>query len=550
MGRGAGRRIQNQPRGRCMRSLAQVMAIGLLFATLLAGAADRAATPPDTVTAAVHTRAGPITGETVHAVQVYRGIPYARAPVGDLRWRPPVAPPPWSEIRKAARFGPACPQPQHGSVRLEQEIDEDCLTLNVWVPARRPQVKLPVMVWIHGGGFFLGSGSERIYDGAGLAAHGVVVVSINYRLGALGFVAHPALSAESARGTSGNYGIMDQILALQWVRDNIGAFGGDPANVTVFGQSAGAVSVLTLMAIPQAAGLFHRVVAQSGGVEDRLRWRARAEGRQEPMETLGTRFAERLGVRGQDAAALASLRGKTWRQVVDAWGETLKQRGMAGEGTRNHLSVDGALLTEQPGRTFAAGRQHNVPLMIGAVSGEGSVFAHKLGLDSVSRYERFVRNMFGPDLAPRYLALYPAADDRAAKQAARDLIGDMFLLPVRQAARAMAAIQKHTYLYLFTRVGGKTARNGFGSYHGIELPYVFQTIESSREYEPEDRALAGTLAGYWTRFARTGDPNDGARRWPPLDLKGEWYLEIDTEPRPVQRLRRNRLDAIEALWGR
>jgi para-nitrobenzyl esterase len=526
--------------------LALSAAFALLSLTTTFGPPARAW---DSTLATVRTPAGAFTPKAVEdGIGVYLGIPYASPPVGQLRWKPPVAPARSSAVVAATAYGPACPQLENRAVRLTVAMSEDCLTLNIWTGAKSATERLPVMVWFHGGGFHIGSSAEPVYDGRRLAANGVIVVTINYRLGPLGFLAHPALAAESPQKASGNFGLMDQLLALRWVKGNIQAFGGDPGNVTVFGQSAGAVSIATLMTSPLASGLFQRAIVESGSIDMRARYSARASGRQDAMEETGLRFGERLGARGESAAALATLRQKPWKDVVDAWGDTLKQGGMAGEGARNHVGIDGYVVPQPPARVFAAGKQLNIPLIIGGVTGEGSVFAFQMKLNSASRYRTFVSNMFG-GRASNYLTIYPATDDASALRSASTLIGDMFFLPIRYMAETMAPIQRDTYLYEFKRVGGRAARNGFGSYHGIELPYVFGTLSELGDFNDGDMNVSKQVMGYWTRFARSGTPNGAGAEWPRFDKAGGSYLEIDINSTAQRHLRKQRLDAITNLQG-
>jgi len=498
----------------------------------------------------VMTQSGAVIGEEVDGLHIYRGIPYASPPIGDRRWQEPIAVQPWTEPRQTKEFGAVCPQPDSEFIHYQGHLDEDCLTLNIWTPKVQSSERLPVMVWIHGGGFSLGSSAETLYDGSALAKQGIVLVTINYRLGALGFLAHPALTAESARHSSGNYGIQDQIFALQWVRHNIQAFGGDPDKVTIFGQSAGAVSVTALMASPQAEGLFQRAIAQSGDASNHLRCLTQSNQNLESMESLGQTFAENLGITSP-AHALQSMRSKPWQSVVQAWEETLRESrvgtGIAGAGVTNHLGLDGYILQEEPSKTFATGRQQNVPFITGVVGNEGSVFASRLRINTLQAYTTFLERAFGSSLAQHYSALYPANDDQTARQAFVDFLSDRFILGSRAMAKQMATIQPRTYFYQFTRVHPSASHREFGSYHGIELPYLFQVMSRNEEFTPADIQLSDNLMRLWTQFAKTGSPSTAGINWPPFDSSTEHYLQLDREITVHQHLRQQTLNALESL---
>jgi para-nitrobenzyl esterase len=436
--------------------------------------ADRAAGTP-----VVLLTSGPITGEEHDGVRSFKGIPFAAPPGGKLRWKPPQPPTPWTKPLACVKFSPACPQKGKDLYGPVGEMNEDCLYLNVWTPAKSASAKLPVMFWIHGGGFLFGSGGKPCYDGAELAKRGdVAVVSCNYRLGPLGFLAHPALTAESPHHASGNYGIMDQIAALQWVRKNIAALGGDPGNVTIFGQSAGGVSVCALMASPLAKGLFHRAIVHSGSAPGNLHDLA-------AMESLGVEFTKRLG-----ANDLKAMRAKSPDELLAA---AKKNTGRVGEGTQDHLCIDGYVLPESLREVFAAGRQHNVPLIAGTTKDE----------------------------------------DR------------LFLAGVQAVIQAMAAIQPKTFSYEFRRTPDYAVAKNLGCFHGVELPYLFRYFPPILQFNADDERLSDLMIGYWARFARTGDPNGGgAPAWPaydattqhvqPLDVTGQQALAPEAKAQPTQ----------------
>lgn len=463
---------------------------------------------------------GPVTGVREGNLWAFKGIPYAAPPVGDLRWRPPQPVTPWKKARLCQEYGPSCPQPGGGPFYLEVgPTSEDCLYLNVWTPARTSSERLPVLVWIHGGSFVTGSGSMAVYSGANLAAKGVVVVTINYRLGPLGFLAHPALTAEAGEGSSGNYGLLDQIAALRWVQRNIAAFGGDPQRVTVFGESAGAISILDLLVSPLAEGLFQRAIVQSGILLD-AGFGVSTTGTLTEAEAAGEQFAQRLGVDSRSDVA-AQLRAKTPAELLAAGeDENLLEKGLTWKPV-----VDGYVLPDLPTKLWLAGKQWPVPLLIGSNADEGNTFLAGL---TVSK-EEFVRQMegiFGP-FAEEALALYPvttAADISGAFSRMLTEVG--FASTARFAAGVMSEVAP-AYLYQFTRV---PLGNPLGAFHGVEIPYVFGNaglFTALGEIEEADYRLSEALMGYWTRFAATGDPNgESAVAWPRYDRVEDQHLEL------------------------
>ena len=443
-------------------------------------------------------------------VRVYLGIPYAAPPVGDRRWRPPEPVQPWSGIRPCTAFGPSCPQPPSILRPVPGPYDEDCLYLNVWTPADQSTDRLPVMVWIHGGGFTIGSANQDLYHGAALAAEGVVVVTINYRLGPFGFLAHPRLSAESPEGISGNYGLLDQVAALQWVQRNITAFGGDPGNVTIFGESAGSVSVACLLVSPLSKGLFHRAILQSG-TADGVRTPCTAE-QGDSMEDVGLAVAERLGL-GADAGA-AALRAVAPDDLLAAADAKV---GLFGKGTKFWPCVDGHVLPAPPGELFAAGAFHDVPIMIGSNADEGSIFQKKqLRIQRPRGYRFLLRRAFG-DRGDEVEAMFPIGpDEDVAEQVNRVVTISCFTAPTRRLARQLANGRTHsTYRYYFTRACPAAVAKGVGAAHGVEIPYVFGTGMRGLGFVAEDDRLSQMMRRTWVRFAATGDPNGGdLPAWP------------------------------------
>jgi para-nitrobenzyl esterase len=477
----------------------------------------------------------------------FLGIPYAAPPVGELRWRPPQPPLPWEGVREARAFGPASiqigPAPTSLYFGGEEEQSEDCLNLNVWTGPEGSEGR-PVMVWFHFGAFQFGSAANALYDGAALAAQGVTVVTVNYRLGRLGFLAHPELSNESGHEASGNYGLMDQIAALDWVRRNIASFGGDPGNVTLFGVSAGAHSIHCLRCSPLARGLFHKVIAESG-----LGFTHPLEGVGDPagMQTLaaaeqtGVELAELLG-----ASDLAELRALAPAQLLEPqlpraagpWGlDFLPPELTVGLAIfdSGYPIVDGYVLPEAPVDAYAAGRQIDVPMIAGSAGNESSGLPFIADPDT---YREAVVAEFG-ELADDVLALYPA-DAEVRYESGRLLADRMFTWATWTAARLQAAAGRQpTWYYRFLREpplpaeGEIAERDNARAFHGSELPYVFGTF-AARDWPwtEADRELGRQVSSFWLNFARCGDPNGpGLPDWPTFAKEGERTLLIDLRPR-------------------
>ena len=464
--------------------------------------------------------AGQVRGTLQDGVRVFRGLPYAQPPVGALRWRPPQAPAPWSGVRDAADFGAACMQPA-SPFSTHAAVSEDCLFLNIWTPQQARGA--PVLVWIHGGSLVSGSGAEAVYDGARLARQGVIVVSINYRLGALGWMAHPALSAESAEHVSGNYGLMDQVQALRWVRDNIGAFGGDPRRVTIAGQSAGALSVLYLMAAPEARGLFDGAISQSGYMIAMPELRDGHFTDWPDAESLGAALADRLG-----APDLAALRALPAQDIVS---------GAAGGGYFPLGTIDGAWLPRQLVDVFDRGEQARVPLLTGYNAGEIRSLPILLppAPEDADAYVHEIRTRYG-DLADAFLALYPASDIRESMMATtRDA---MYGWTAERLARTQRAAGAPAFLYLFDHGYPAADEAGFHAFHGAELPYVFGTSGSLPAWWPaipdtaSERRLSDAILKYWVAFVRDGRPQaHGEPSWPLYD-SDRAYMAFEAAPEP------------------
>jgi para-nitrobenzyl esterase len=515
---------------RCSR----VVAAALVLSGSTLGAQSQATRAPS-AGSPVRTHAGLVTGTSSKrpGVRAYLGIPYAAPPVGELRWRAPRPAAAWKGTRAADHFSASCMQgpnkpfgPWTSEFLLLGPVSEDCLYVNVWTGARASE-RRPVLVYIYGGGFSSGSGDVPVYDGSPLAEKGLVVVNMNYRVGALGFLAHPELTAES--GASGNYGLLDQVAALQWVRDNIAAFGGDPRRVMIAGQSAGAVSVFLLTASPLAKGLFQRAAIESGpgGLASMGMARTRATTRpRADAEKDGVTYATALG-----AHSLAELRALPASRFI--------------AGARTGPVVDGRFLVEEPTETFAAGRQSDVPTITGLNADEGSA-SPGYGKTTAVAYRRQVEERFG-ERAARMLAIYPAATDEEARasavQSGRDagLAGVQRMLGERASTARTAA-----FAYFFDRAIPWPEHPEFGAFHTAEVPYVFGTLDLiPRPWTDADRTLSATMMSYWANFAATGDPNGpGLARWPAFDSANPTAMRLGERIEPRAPLANERYELL------
>ena len=484
-----------------------VIILGVLA---LAGAAQGAEAPKARV------ESGLLAGTQTERARIFRNIPYAAPPVGDLRWAPPQRPAAWSGERDARANGPSCPQkmnpdgsPNEGSAN--GPTSEDCLQLNIFAPLEAK--KAPVMVWLHGGGHKTGAG--WIYDGQNFARDGVVLVAINYRLGPLGYFAHRALG----EGQGGDYGLMDQIAALQWVQRNIAAFGGAPSNVTVFGESAGGGSTLALLAAPAARGLFHKAAVQSGGG-----WSAPST--LADKEKAGAALAARLGLSAPTAADLRAL-------PADKLAE-------AGAEADYGPFVDGRLLKETPAQAFAAGRAADVPLIIGANSGEDSLLGRSLP-DAAALAAR---------IPPQMKALYGEEAAKGDEALVRAAFGDRYMIAPARWIAAKAAGGRPAYLYHFSYVGSRFRPMGMTrAAHAAEIQYVFEYWGRRTPISmvaQDDKAMADLMHGCWVAFAKTGAPRCGIP-WPAYDPKRDELVEFGAQSGLRAQFRKDRLDAQEAL---
>jgi para-nitrobenzyl esterase len=479
----------------------------------------------------VRTSLGELKGSEADGVAVFKGIPFAAPPVGDLRWRAPKSAAKWDGVRSATTFSPACNQA------------EDCLYLNVWKPAdARPGAKLPVIVWIHGGAFIIGSGAW--VDGTQFAKEGVILVSINYRLGYLGFFAHPALTREAA-GPLGNYGLQDQIEALRWVQTNIAAFGGDPRNVTVGGESAGAISADLLMLAPQAKGLFAKAISESGFA--RRRWRpVHSEDGSPSGEDLGIAFARKNGLATADAATAQALRALPFSAFANPPGVAQPDQPAP--------LIDGKLVASNTYDGFKAGRQVKAPYLLGSNSDEAALY--RTVMVSPTEYAAVTP---GKDAM---LAAFDPDHSGNVDRTVRRLITDWrFSEPVRAVARISSRTQA-TFVYHFSYTPIAERAASFGAPHGAEISYVFNTLGSSiapqlsRGSAPPDAegvAIAQAMNRYWAAFAKTGDPaSAGGPRWPKFGTRAEALMEFGASGKPTVRshFQKARLDWVERNIGK
>jgi para-nitrobenzyl esterase len=489
------------------------------FASTLAKAS--AATQPAVI---VSSPAGKVRGVRIGDLRVFKGIPYAMAPIGSRRWRPPEPIPAWQGVREAKEFGPVCYQPAGNPKSIYASKDlpmsEECLSLNIWAPVKAAGAA--VLVWIHGGALLTGSSADPLYDGTALANRGLIVVSINYRLGILGFLAHPDLSAESSQGISGNYGLLDQIAALQWVKNNIAAFGGNADNVTIAGESAGALSVMYLMASPRAKGLFAKAISQSAYMISTPEMRVARYG-SPAAETLGSALAAKLG-----ASNVAELR---------AWDASRLTAAAAKVGLLWSATIDGNILTRQLVDVFDKGEQAKTPLLVGFNSGETrSLRALVAPLPAnEDAYTSLIRDRYA-DLADSFLKRYPATNlDESALATARDA---MYGWTAERLARKQTALGVKAFLYYFDHGYASADAAGLHGFHASELPYVFGTFQATPPLwpkvpsTPSELKMSTAMTDYWATFAQDGVPRAvGQPIWQPYSAD-QAYMNFADSPTP------------------
>ncbi len=500
------------------------------------------------------TASGPIRGlwaDPAQKIVNFRGIPFAAPPVGELRWRPPAPVEPWTEVRSAEQFGAACHQPTQVDnfvwSRGDFATHEDCLYLNLWAKANAAE-PLPVMVWFHGGAHTSGYAHVPLFDGTALARKDVLVVTVNYRLGLWGFLAHPALAQESAHNSSGNYGLLDNIAALQWVQDNIHAFGGDASNVTIFGQSAGSMSVCALMASPLSQGLFHKAIGQSAACLGRY-------GKDPSGQARGVKLSDYLFANQQTVSA-EDLRGVDNQRLLAA---ATDSGWDAGGGL---ISVDGWVLPEPPIAVFSRGEQAQVPMLLGSLANEGIELLPLQEDLTPTALHKQLEATFG-DLAEPIAAAYHQERAQSSGVALRTINTDLFLgLAMRRWAGLQTQAGQPAYLYYMDYVppafriyrydtpnldlpGGERSA---GAYHSGELAYVFNNVGQTGDFwQADDYTMAQRLSNYWTQFAKTGNPNvTGEPKWQPYTLDNHSTLELNLAGRQINGALRPKLDLLAA----
>lgn len=480
------------------------------------------------ITTVVKVEGGKVEGVVEDGITLFRGIPFAAPPVGDLRWKAPQPVAPWDGIHKADKFAPACPQMQMNLGETQKlETSEDCLYLNIWTPAKRSDEKLSVMVWIYGGGFALGSTSNAVYSGEQLARMGVIVVSVAYRVGPLGFMAHPELTAESENHVSGNYGLLDQIAGLRWVKNNIKAFGGDPAKVTIFGESAGAISVSILAASPLAKDLFRGAISESGGS---FAPAGESTGNRDHMQVLnvaekdGLEFMNRMGVKS--IAELRKIEPEKWLN------DPASQMGYFWP------LIDGYVIADDQYKLYEAGKYNDVNVIIGTNSDEGSMFVRPVPPE---QYLEYIKKRFGP-VAEKILKLYPIDSLTGTYRPLADLFREtMFAWPSWVWAKLQTQTGKSkVFVYYFDQFSAEPlwpdAPVPNGAAHASEIPYVFRHLEQNpaAKVTDEQKMLSEIMAKYWTNFAKKGDPNgEGLPEWPVFKDGEETVLYLKDHPHAI-----------------
>ncbi len=505
-------------------------------------------------------------------ILLFNGLPYAAAPVGDLRWRPPAPAPGWDGLRDGRSFGPECLQRRTGSAEFYNDIvkglglswpiqklvaalyrntpppneSEDCLYLNVRTGNLANEELQPVMVWLHGGSHQTGSGSSDIYQDNGLVRNGIVLVTINYRLGPFGYMAHPALSADDPRGVSGNYGLLDQIAALEWVRDNIEAFGGDPSNVTVFGESAGAQSVSELMAAPASKGLFHKGILQSGASTYNANMLDAAIPERLSMHQAGVEFLHGLADADADAATLRSIPGPA---LVNQIANNPKYR--------DYLlpTADGVVIPEIIGAAIMQGNIGAIPILAGYNGDEGTLFYDEINAPTVLKVPfpdqhaarlQTLYDIYGVEDGDVLVAEYGLQAEQNYTAGAIDMLGDdLFGVHMRYLAKSLNELDQPSWLYQFNRLP-LSEKQTLGAFHAAEISFVFDSHSPFLERTAADDELTIAMGRYWTNFAKTGNPNGaGLPDWPQYDPDTDAWLTFNPEIIPANRVRATKLDIME-----
>ncbi len=468
----------------------------------------------------VTTNLGSFAGTMVNSIAVFKGIRYAEAPSGDLRWKRPIASVPHTGTIEATYFSPACPSVSDEFYGSAGETDEDCLSVNICSPEPNESAKLPVLVWLHGGAFSFGKGSQAIYDGSNLANDGLVVVTCNYRLGALGFLAHPQLSAEYGDSSSGNYGVWDVIEVLKWVRGNISSFGGDRDNITLMGQSSGGIITCALIASPIAHGLFHKAFVASGYSSLDLRTLNSDGPYLKSMHTLGVEYERH--VCGGQFACITDFRKASTERLLMHWN---KDCSMLGAATVNSLCVDGSILRRSPKDAFCNGDFMRIPLIIGTTADEGSIFALRTGVfDRQSLLRIISTHTLNPDAL---LRRYADIENEKACGHATEMITTVLLDGASFLASNVTKHGSDSFQYRFARRSPGFLSKGLGVYHGADLRYIFGNLPATKGYDDIDQSVSSQFRKYIANFARSGDPNGkGLVKWPRFNSKDEQWLEI------------------------
>lgn len=490
---------------------------------------------------AVKVEGGLISSVTVDGVRSYKGIPFAAPPVGDRRWKPPHPVIAWDGVRECNAFGPECPQAPYpaGSMYASpsQKQSEDCLYLNVWTAAKANE-KRPVMVWIHGGALTRGSGANRVYDGTNFAKKGLVLVTINYRLGPLGYFAHPELTAESPNQSSGNYGVLDQVAALRWVQKNIAVFGGDPNRVTIFGESAGSWSVNVLVASPLAKGLFHRAIGQSGGSFGPGTYLKEDRNKQTSAEKIGAAFAMASG-----ADSIKALRALSAEKIIEVF-----TNDPEGKKFRTVVNVDGWVMPDEIRNIFTQGKQNDVPVIVGSNANEMTTLTVPAMVPkTMDAYRKRVETQY-KEMIKEFDAVYPVKSDADITDAYLGALRDItFTLPMRTWARLTATGRSKAYLYFFSHIPPNPNSKYLGAYHAGEIAYVFNNLNPQNPlFQDADRKLAEMMMSYWVNFATTGDPNGkGLPKWASYTHDAEPYLDFGDAVQLRNHLLKAQLDFIE-----
>jgi len=510
------------------------LAVSLLISAGACGCAGQ------TNDASIRTSEGPIAGSTEDGVRAFKGIPYAAPPVGNLRWKPPQPATPWKEVRSATAYAPICIQPGgaataegfYGGGARPRVQSEDCLYLNVWSTGA-PSGARPVMMWVHGGGMLAGSASNPEYDGANLARKGVVVVTVGYRLGVLGFLALPELSGESEHQVSGNYGILDLIAALKWINRNIAAFGGDPHNVTVFGQSGGSWGVCYLAATPLAKGLLQRGIGESGCTFDRdprlkeaglPNWNAAGTTFTfESAETLGEQWVNRAF---HEPVKLDALRAKPASDFAKA--------------IENRPNIDGWVFPHDLYVTFVNHQQNPITILGGNTADEGSVVTRAMPDEpkpgSLEAYKKLLEKQYGPEITADLVKQYRLNSDADVRRGMEEIFRESRQVwEMRELVRLTRQSHYPAYLYYFTRVPPGMNAERMGAYHAAEIPYAFgNLIDKRRPYTEVDHKLSGIISSYWVNFARTGNPNGpDLPKWPMFELSDQLCQELGVEVKTI-----------------